>query len=70
MTAARDLQAEMLGGHVLQGVGLVEDGDLVIGQQARPVPAQGEVAEEQGVIDDEQVRAEDLLAGLEVEAFA
>ncbi len=53
--AAADLQAEVIGGHVLQRVRLVEDDDLVVGQQVRSLAAQGEVAEEQGVVDDQQL---------------
>ena len=61
--AAADLQAEVVGGHVFEGVGLVEDDDLVIGQQAGPGAAQGEVAEEQGVVDDEELGAEHAAGG-------
>ena len=54
--ALGELQAQMIGGDVFQRVRLVEDDDLVIGQKTRPLAPQGQVAEEQGVIDDEEVR--------------
>ena len=48
----RDAQAQVIAGDVLQRMGLVEHDDIVIGQDARPLPPQGQVAEKQRVIDD------------------
>src|SRR5262249_37809714 len=67
--AASNLEAEMVGGDVFKSVGLVEDDDLVIGEQGTAGAAQGEVAEEQGVVDDQQVGPMHLPASFEIEAF-
>ena len=67
--AARHLQAKVVGGHVFQRVRLVEDDDLVIGKHATAAAAQGQVAEEQGVVDDQHVGPVNLPAGLVVEAL-
>src|SRR5262245_54358356 len=66
--AAAELQSHMLGGYVFKGVRLVENDGPVIGQQTEAAAAQGEVGEEQGMVDDEDVRPEHGTTGLEVEA--
>src|SRR5262249_11376360 len=66
--APADVQAEVLGGNVLQRVRLVEDDDAVVGQQAAAGAAQGQVAEEEGVVDDEELGPGHGPAGAEVEA--
>src|SRR5437763_1204909 len=50
-------------------MGLVEDHDLVIGEQAAAAAAQGEGAEEQGLIDDQDVGPVNLPTSLVVEAL-
>src|SRR5665213_1038611 len=67
--AATDFQTEMVSGHVFERVGFVEDHDFIIGQHTAALAAQGEVAEKQGVVDDQQLGAEHLFARLEVEAL-
>ena len=59
----------MVGGHVFERVRLVEDYDLVVRQQPAAGPPQRQVGEEQGVVHDQHVRAEHLLAGRVVEAI-
>ena len=54
---------EVVGGDVFERVGLVEDDDLVVRQKPGPGAAQGEVAEEQGVVDDEEVRPVNAAGG-------
>ena len=65
----RDLQPHVLAGHGLEGVGLVEDRDVVVGKEPEARGPQGEVAHEQGMVDDQQVGRPDASAGLEVEAL-
>ena len=48
-----DLQSQMVGGDILDRVGLIENDDLVFGKKTRPLLSQREVGEEQRVIDDE-----------------
>ena len=64
----RHLQPEVVGRNVFERVAFVEDDDPVVGQHARPGPAQGQVAEEQSVVDDEDLGRVDAAAGFEVEA--
>ena len=45
----------MVAGHGFQIVGFVEDDGVVVGQDARARCAQGQIAEEQGVIDDQNL---------------
>src|SRR5262245_52192555 len=68
--AARDLQPQMFRGDVFERVGLVENHDVVFRQDRvlDALRAQCQVAEEQGVIDHEQIRLLHQLAGLEIEA--
>src|SRR5262249_34505126 len=67
--AAADLDAEVVGGDGFERVGLVEDDRLVVGQDVAALLADFQVAEEQGVIDDEDLGAVHLLAGTEIEAL-
>ncbi|MEZ5362510.1 MAG: hypothetical protein R2748_09310 [Bryobacterales bacterium] len=66
----RDLDAEVLAGDLFDLVGLVEDdgGLLVRDDRAEVVLAQGEVGEEEVVIDDDDVRFGGLLVHLGDEA--
>ena len=69
--AARDRQAEVVGGDILDVVRLVEDDDAILRQDADVAPAERanhQVGEKEGVIDYEDVRLVELLARLEVEA--
>ena len=68
--AAGDAEAEVFGRDRFERVGLVEDDDVVLGQEAGPGAAEGEVGEEQGVVDDEDVGRPHPLSGREVEAVA
>src|SRR5260370_39984193 len=67
--AAADADAQVVGRHIFQRMGLVKDNYLVIGQQARSLAPQNKVAEEQGVVNDKDVGAVHLLARPEVEAL-
>ena len=53
--AARHGKAEMFAGDVLDHVGLVEDDDVVVGQQLDPGPAQRQVGKVERVVDDEHL---------------
>ena len=66
----RDAQSQVVAGDVLQRMGLVEDHHFVVGQDARPLPPQGQVAEEQRVVDDQDLRVLGPPPGLVVEAVA
>src|SRR6516162_893476 len=59
----------MIGGHVFEGMRLIEDDDLVIGQQTCTLAPQGQIAEKERVIDDEQLGAEYPFARLEIETL-
>ena len=54
--AAGDVDAEVIAGDGFDRVGFVEDHDVVVGQDAHAGPAQGDVAEQQRVIDDQDLR--------------
>src|SRR5262245_24557802 len=56
-------------GRVLQGVRLIQNRHVVVGQDADPLSPQGEVAEEERVVDDEEVGSENALPGSKVEAL-
>ena len=60
------LQAEVVGGDILDRVGLVENHGLVIRQQVGARLSQRQVAEEQGVIDDQDLGRIDSPPRLEV----
>ena len=45
----------MVARHGLEGVGLVEDHDVVLGQHAHPLLPQGQVGEEQGMVDHQDL---------------
>ncbi len=68
--AAGDPQAQVVTRNGLQRVGLIEDRDVVLGQEAGARASQGQVAHEQGVVDDQDVGRPHSLASLEVEAVA
>ena len=67
--AAGDVDAQVVAGDRFDRVGFVEDHDVVVGQDADAGPPQGEVAEEQRVIDDEDLRVLHAAAVLVVEAL-
>ena len=54
--AAGDVDAQVVAGDGFDRVGLVEDHDVVVGQDAHAGAPQGDVAEEQRVIDDQDLR--------------
>ena len=66
--AAGEPQAQVIAGHRLQRVGLVEDHDVVLGQHALAVLPQSQVGEVQGVVDDEDLGVGHPPPGLVVEA--
>ena len=65
---AGNLQPQVFGGDLLDGVGLVEDHDVIVGQQAPPLAAEGQVGEEQGVVDHQQIAIPDPPSGLVIQA--
>ena len=52
---AGDAQAQVIARHGLHGVRLVEDEHVVIGQDARALHAKGQVAEQQGVVHNQDL---------------
>ena len=66
--AVGEPQAQVIAGHRLQRVGLVEDHDVVLGQHADALHAQGQVGEVQGVIDHQDLGMAHPPPGLVVEA--
>jgi len=66
---AGDAQPEVIAGDRLDRMGLVEDDHVVVGQDAHLVSPQGQVGEEQGVVDDQDLGVLDAPAGLVVEAL-
>src|SRR5262249_33498225 len=66
---SRELKTQMIGRHVFEGMSFVEDGNAIVRQQANPGPAESQIAEKQGVVHNQQVRAGDLPAGLEIKAL-
>jgi hypothetical protein len=58
-----ELQAEMFTGDVFDGVGFVEDGQVVLGEIIDAGDAEGQVGEEEGVVDDEEIAALHALFG-------
>src|SRR5262249_18715474 len=60
---------KMLGGDVFERMGLVENRDLIFGQEAGALGTEREIAEEQRVVDDKQMRSMNPFAGLEVETL-
>ena len=60
----------MIAGDRFDRVGFVEDHDVVVGQDAHAGPPQREVAEEQRVVHDQDLRVLHPAAVLVVEAFA
>src|SRR5205085_3205764 len=70
--AAGDRQPEVFRGNIFEVVGLIEDNYTVVRKNPALVVRERtdhQVGEEQGVVDDEQVRLVDLPARLEVEAL-
>ncbi len=60
-----DLEAEVFAGDVFERMGLVQDCQVVLGQVVDTGHAQGEIAEEKGVVDDQDVaRLHAALGGL------
>ena len=59
----------MVGCHILECVRLVQNRNLVIGQDTRSRPAHRHIAEEQRMVDDQQIRGVDFLPGLEVKTI-
>ena len=66
--AVGEPQAQVIAGHRLQRVGLVEDHHVVLGQHADALHAEGQVGEVQGVIDDQDLGMAHPPPGLVVEA--
>ena len=66
--AVGEPQAQVIAGHRLQRMGLVEDHDVVLGQHARAFHAQGQVGEIQGVIDHQDLGMAHPPPGLVIEA--
>ncbi len=64
-----DPESEVVAGDGFEGVGLVEDGDVVIRQHGRAVAPEGEVAHEQGMVHDQDVGVPHPLPGGVVEAL-
>ena len=60
---------EVLARHRFDGVGLIEHHDVVGRKQARSTATQGEVGEEEGVVDDHDMRARQPPAGRHVVAL-
>ncbi len=63
------LQAQVLAGDRFEGVRLVEDRHGVLGQKPKARAPQGQVADEQGMIDHQQVGVEHPAPGLVKEAL-
>ena len=60
---------QVVAGDGLQVVGFVEDDHVVLGQDAGLLPPQGQVGEEQGMVDDEDLGMVSPPPGLVVEAI-
>ena len=54
--AAGDVDAQVVAGDGFDRVGFVEDHDVVVGQDAHAGPPQRDVAEQQRVVDDQNLR--------------
>ncbi len=66
--AAGDPEAKVFAGDGFDGMRFVEDQDFVVGQKAGALHAQCEIAEEQGVVDDEDLGIGDSAAIAVIEA--
>ena len=66
--AAGEPQAQVIAGHRFQRMGLVEDHDVVLGQHAHALRAEGQVGEVQGVVDHQDLGVAHPPPGLVVEA--
>ena len=66
--AVGEPQAQVIAGHRLQRMGLVEDHDVVLGQHAHAFHAEGQVGEVQGVVDHQDLGVAHPPPGLVVEA--
>lgn len=64
--SAAERQPHVVAGDGLDRVGLVEDRDVVVGQDAASLATHSEVGKEQRVIDDENVRVPDTSSSFEI----
>src|SRR6266481_5584388 len=66
---AGNAQTQVIAGHFLDRVGFIQDGHLVIRQETKALSSQSQVAEKQGIIHDQNIRAMDLPPCLEVKTL-
>ena len=66
--ARRNAQTQMIAGNRFNGVGLIQHGYVVVGQNASAGAAQGQIAEEQRMINNENLRPAGAASRLVVKA--
>ena len=68
--SVRESRSEVLAGDFFECLGLVQDHQVVVGDDRRTLPAQSQIREEQGVVHDDELGILGPAPGLLVEAVA